>query len=369
MDDRFSATIGKIYAAAGGEKPWEDALHSIEDLTASVGAVIGFVPVVEGYSPFNIAGRFTAEQCATYSQSYQSICRRTRFMMDHPLEEAIYDSLLITEQEMDRDPVYDWFGQHDLRYFVGSSLPRTQTHYTVFSLQRSAAQGHVQSADVDLFKQIKSHLGRAITLADQLNTLRSRERLGSAIVEGLPHAVFALDASGLVVQANTAALKLLATADGLAIANGHLRPAQSDEQGQLDRLVGEAANAIAASSGWTKASRASGAAPYALFVAPLPGGDESLLVAGAAVLVIVHDPGARNSPDPEVLTSVYGLTETEARLACAIATGHSLETAAATLAMGVGTARFHLKHMFAKLGVNRQQDLVGLLTSLSSLKI
>jgi DNA-binding CsgD family transcriptional regulator len=35
--------------------------------------------------------------------------------------------------------------------------------------------------------------------------------------------------------------------------------------------------------------------------------------------------------------------------------------------MQLATARSHLKAVFRKLGVNRQQDLVRLLTSLSSL--
>ena len=43
MADRFSAAIEKVYSAAAGGARWEDALHSIEDLTGSVGAVIAFL--------------------------------------------------------------------------------------------------------------------------------------------------------------------------------------------------------------------------------------------------------------------------------------------------------------------------------------
>jgi DNA-binding CsgD family transcriptional regulator len=64
---------------------------------------------------------------------------------------------------------------------------------------------------------------------------------------------------------------------------------------------------------------------------------------------------------------LYDLTDTEARLASAIGAGHSLESAAASLKMQIGTAQSHLKSVFPKVGVNRQQDLVRLLTSLSSI--
>jgi DNA-binding CsgD family transcriptional regulator len=69
-----------------------------------------------------------------------------------------------------------------------------------------------------------------------------------------------------------------------------------------------------------------------------------------------------------MLTSLYNLTETEARLASGIAGGHSVESAAVSLHMRIATARSHLKSVFAKVGVNRQQDLVRLLSSLLTIR-
>ena len=369
MLDKFSTTVEKIYAAASGE-PWEEALHAIEDLTGSAGAVIGFVPTDESGAAFNLAGRFTAEQCATYSTHYQPICRRTQYMVDHPYRDAIYDSLLITEQEMNSDPVYDWFAQHDLRYFVGTLLPATRSHNVVFSLQRSRAQGHVQSDDLRLFRQIKAHLSRGVALSDQIQTLRSHKRFGSALFEALPQAVFALDSNGHVCFANAAAASLIGRADGIAVAGGRLATLVPVEQTRLDRLIVEAAGIEAiSSSGWAKVSRQNGAMPYAVFVAPLQRPDDDFSNGAASVVVIVHDPCSRKLVDPQMLVSLYGLTETEARLANAISVGHSIESAAASLNMRVTTARSHLKSIFAKIGVNRQQDLVRLLTSLSSIAI
>ena len=67
-----------------------------------------------------------------------------------------------------------------------------------------------------------------------------------------------------------------------------------------------------------------------------------------------------------MLASLYGLTETEARLASALSGGHSLESAAALLRHRPSTARAHLKAVFRKVGVNRQQDLVRMLATLSA---
>jgi DNA-binding CsgD family transcriptional regulator len=61
------------------------------------------------------------------------------------------------------------------------------------------------------------------------------------------------------------------------------------------------------------------------------------------------------------------LTNAEARLASALSVGHSLESASALLGIRTATARTELKAVFHKTGVSRQQDLVRLLTSLSSI--
>ena len=69
-------------------------------------------------------------------------------------------------------------------------------------------------------------------------------------------------------------------------------------------------------------------------------------------------------PSEEVLKSAFRLTEAEARLAARIAAGESLEQITDSLAIAKETGRSRLKSIFAKLGVNRQAELVAVLSSL-----
>lgn len=367
MLERFSSTIDMLYAAATNARCWPAALASIEDLTASAGAVVGFIPKAEGGCGFNLAGRFTDEQCAIYSSTYQPICRRTRYMIEHPELDVIYDSLLISEREMDSDPVYDWFGRHDLRYFVGTSLQETREYRVVCSLQRSRSQGHVQAPDIELFRLLTPHLARAINLADELGTLRSHNRFCSAMLEAMPQAVFALDDQATLLFANVKARQLFASRDGLQISTGQIMTAAPDEQRLLDQAIqGALKPHDGHSTCWIRISRPSGRSPYAVFVSPLHVAENELTAAVAKVLVVVHDPASQRPARSDMLTSLYGLTETEARLASALSGGHSVESAAALLRIQPSTARAHLKAVFRKVGVNRQQDLVRLLAFLST---
>lgn len=369
MLEKFSATVGKLYAAAASDLSWRDALVAIEDLTGSTGAVIDLVPSSPYLPRMTFAGSFSEENCLEYARDYQAICPRIRYAMNHPDADIQFDYLFMNETEMDRDPVYEWFGKEGLRYHLGATVAKTPAYRTFWSLQRSKRQGHAQSHDVQLFNLLRPHVERATSLAHQLGALHSLERLGTSILEALPKAVFALSANGRVVYLNGAALELVEKGDGLRIEGALLRTRCSADQARLDQLIHVSAHEDGITpSGWTKASRASGAPAYAVFVAPLRVEDELLQAMAASTLVIVHDPTSRVTPDPGMLSGIYGLTDTEARLASAIAGGHSLESAAVVLNIRTATARSHLKAVFAKLRLNRQQDLVRLLASLSTMR-
>lgn len=363
--ERFGATVRQIYAAAADPSLWPSALHAIEDYAGSAGAVIDLVPKTPGVPGSAYAGRFTMEQCAEYARDHMPACRRVAHAIAHPEIPIHYDALILTESEMDRDPVYAWLGRHGLRYYIGAHLPSTALHHLSFSLQRSRRQGHVQAPDIAAFKLIAPHVGQAIQLAESIGGLSGRWRLGLSLLDGLPQAVFALDGRGVILFANRAAEAVLADGDGLVAANGALACRSAVQQPALDALVAGAADPVAAGGGgWLRVARASGRLPYALLISPLEPGDADLSGFRPCVLAVTHDPARRLSPDGRALSALYGLTGTEAKVASALAEGHSLASVAACLGIASGTVRTHLKSVFRKTGVSRQQDLVRVIAQI-----
>jgi DNA-binding CsgD family transcriptional regulator len=80
-------------------------------------------------------------------------------------------------------------------------------------------------------------------------------------------------------------------------------------------------------------------------------------MAEAQAAIILVDPSHRASPPETSLRSVFRLTAAEARLACALASGESLERICDTLGIGKETARTQLKNIFSKTGTHRQSEL------------
>ena len=120
---------------------------------------MNFVPR-DNAEPLTLAGRFSEEECKEYSTKYQQVCPRIAIALRRPEIPIYYDSWILTEREMDRDPVHHWLGEHGLRYYVAGYIAGTSDHHVFFSLQRSRTGGHVDANEVRLFEQVRGHVRR-----------------------------------------------------------------------------------------------------------------------------------------------------------------------------------------------------------------
>lgn len=366
--ETFSRVIQKIYAAAADPAQWGDALRDLEDATGSVGATLVFVPRTANDQGMVLSGRFSDDVCAEFARDQMAHCPRTEYV-GRTGANLFYDSMIMTEAEMDRDPVYDWFGRLGLRYCIGGVLATDDRWNVNISLQRSRAQGHVERADVDTYLHFRSHLVQALTLTDMLGSLRSRERASAVMLERLPQGVVLVGADRRIIYANAAADRILSSSALLSAKVNQFSLADAALDARLEAMIAAATGLTSGTavdaSGWLTA-RHPGLAPLHMFVGPaLPSLDPGLSARPMA-MVILHDRSAGPQAPIAMLTDLFGLTMTEARLAALLGGGAALESAALQLGQAVGTARIHLKSIFRKMGVDRQQDMVRVLSGLVS---
>lgn len=81
----------------------------------------------------------------------------------------------------------------------------------------------------------------------------------------------------------------------------------------------------------------------------------------ARAVLTLNALGPRPGPPPAILAKTFGLTPSEAKLACIIARGAPPHIAAKELNISRETARNQLKSIFAKTDTHRQSELVALL--------
>ena len=106
---------------------------------------------------------------------------------------------------------------------------------------------------------------------------------------------------------------------------------------------------------------------FALHVKPLVNREVDYRSRHVAALVLIVDPMNRAGIDPALVEAVLGLTPTETEIAVLLAEGRTNRQIAATTGRGYNTVRTHLKHIFDKLGVSRQFEVVRLVLALPSL--
>jgi DNA-binding CsgD family transcriptional regulator len=198
--------------------------------------------------------------------------------------------------------------------------------------------------------------------------LERRQLVFNNALETSGIAVVLADAEGNVLLTNGVADELLAHGNGLSLVRGKLRAQTTGETTKLlDRVRANAAEQ-APRSDWSVFSplslqREDAFLPLTVIVRPGPAYYPLKEPLRRTAMLIVRDPGRQAIISATTLAQLFGLSPAESLLASELASGASLEEAAASLGVSRNTVRSQLQSVFQKTGTNRQVELVRVLLS------
>lgn len=169
--------------------------------------------------------------------------------------------------------------------------------------------------------------------------------------------------AGQLLLANRTAEQILETRDGLEITpRGTVRTSMKSTPALSSLIEGagkahgeEVADSILA------IRRPSGKRPLTLAIRPVQKPSSKQDPMAPTALVFILDPEFPVDTAEADLRQLYGLTSTEACLASLLMEGKTLDECCAALGVRRSTVRTHLQHLFEKVGVQRQSELVSLL--------
>ena len=167
-----------------------------------------------------------------------------------------------------------------------------------------------------------------------------------------------IDEAGRVTRTNPGALAFLSSQDELAVRSRRLTCTDPAAAARLEAAIGRAIAPVDARSGAVRVPRRSGATAV-LVVTPLVRARRMLAPFEAAALVRIVLPAPATSPT--LYREAFDLAPREGDLAALLMGHHSLESAAALMAISLATARVHVRRIFEKTGTSRQSDLMRLL--------
>jgi DNA-binding CsgD family transcriptional regulator len=349
--------IGRIYEAAVLPDRWPNLLQAIADRAGSkgaafirhspVGASLIVSPAIEQHTADYIAAGWLNDNThaqALLSEQFPGF--RT---------EADYR----TPEEIAHMPVHAEF--LDPRGFISGAA--TVLQGPADDLLHLSAEGfasHPAAAGaLPFLNSLRPHLGRAASLAAQLQAERDQATVSALARAGVGAAVVGSDRR--LRAANQRFVERVGnildeTRTGVRFADAFL-----DEQFRA-AIEHPGVRAKVRSIG---VSRAAGEAPFAIHVLPLIGAARERAESDG-VLLLLAESGNASVPNADLLRLLFDLTPAEAMLARALIEGKTVAEFAKLRGLSDATVRSQVRSVFAKTGVTRQVELVRLLSGLGS---
>lgn len=351
------AFIDDIYEAAVVPEKWLAILDRLAVIADAEGALLFAAGPGTPRWLASDAIRDTVEEW-TRSKWFLDNPRGQRLV---PIEEPRFLTDLdeLTLAEIDASGFYtELLRPRGLGWCVGTSIRSPAGDTLVFSIEKAHGKGPVPRDVAEQLDGLRPHLARAALLSGRLGLDRAKSTIATLEAIGLPAA--ALTPAGRVVSANAG---FLASEPRIIVGAGDMIQLASDSaQALLMQVISRTTNS-AAQSGRSIPVRAEGKQPaFVLHVVPLRGGGLDVFT-GALSIVFITSMVASSSPAPSLLQALFDLTPAEARIASQITEGKSIEHISRATGLSQHTVRTHLKSVFQKTGVERQAELVSLLST------
>lgn len=362
MTEVPDALIDRIYEAGLSPDLWPAVLDDVARFVDGIGAVlmtfreqrplwISSPPLAHG-----TMNTFASAAAAQHRGERIVAARHASFVTEADLFAPDEGESQATYSERMRPRGFGWWAATTITLPNGDTL--------LFDIERSLERGPLEAETLEALDVLRPHLVRAATLSSRLGGERARGAVEVLAALGMPAAVLRRSGKLLVANDPFTALMPKVAREGrerlmLAdpAADTHLLRllAGVERLGGLDGSTDDPGIAIPA-RGETPAR--------VLHLVEMSHPAQEVFI-GANWVLIATAVLPRATPAAELLMGLFDLTPSEARVARLVADGRTVEQIAASLGLSRETVRTHLKGALAKVGVNRQVELVRLLAAIS----
>jgi DNA-binding CsgD family transcriptional regulator len=248
---------------------------------------------------------------------------------------------------------------------LATVVARNGQRIGMFVAVRHKSEGYVTENDLAIMRLFAPHVRRAITISDLMELKLLEAQALSATLDRLAMGVVVVAGENHILHANEPARRMLANGGRIVSRRGRLAARDAAADAELSQAI-ELARSDESALGTAGIGVSLGSAdaqPALAHVLPLARGEvRTRLMPRATAAVFINTAEPRPQPDLRALAQTYGLTPAEARVAERLLAGAAnLAEVAASLDVSLATVKTHLSQVFAKTGVARQSDLVGLM--------
>jgi DNA-binding CsgD family transcriptional regulator/PAS domain-containing protein len=237
----------------------------------------------------------------------------------------------------------------------------------LLSYSRHESRGLVTEEDIAVLRLLAPHIRRAVAIGDLLDMKTLQQQAFEATLDSVTVGVVIVAQEGRILHANETARDMLDARWPILSSGGYLAATTSQFSKELLNGIALAkvdeTKAFPTGVGVPLSDADHGAA--VAHILPLARGQRrTRLVPQATAAVFVARDATPLPTEFGAVARMFGLTQAETRQLEQVMAGATLREAAAALQVSEATARTHREHIFTKVGVSRQADLVALVRRL-----
>ena len=372
--DLFDRIVRAMHAAVLDDAHWPACSALIDEACRTKGNILTFAcgqsqEDVDIYlAPLYYRGERRHDLERAYFDVYYPIDERIPRLMRLPDSEVVHVTDLYTEDELKTSAAYNEnlpIGQYQNGVNVRMDGPNGSR---ITWCTADPVDGDAWSSDrIEFVRALLPHFRQYVILRQALVDARALAASALGLLDSDGLGVIHLDRRGRVMVANDVACALLKTREGLRDEDGRLRAALPEDDARLQKLLAAALPYLggAGAGGSMLVSRVEPRSCLTVHVKPASEGEEGPRGTRLGALVLVDDPEARSSIDPERLGAALRLTPAESQIAVLLAQGKRIDAVAALTGRSRTTVKWHIRHIYAKHGLSRQPDLAQLVASLT----
>ncbi len=351
------ALIDSIYEAAVLPDGWRDVINGISDRFHGKGGLL-FTTSLDDVRWMG-AGESEAIMADFIEQGWAARNDRVPRLVAKRYPGFVTDTDVCTPEEIAANPMYrDFLAPRGVFAGAATVIQGAAGDTLLFSIEGFGGYDAARQA-IPHLDAIRPHLARAAMLSSQIHLERAKAATAAMQMIGAPAAF--VSAGGRLRCANALFEGMLG--DPVLDGPGGIRFADPQADSRFRALLqGAGKGAPVGLSIPIRPGPEQSAA--VLHVLPVTGSARDVFLGGGYILVLTRA-GVSKQPQADVLQALFDLTPAEARLCRALSSGEAPDGIAASFGIATSTIRSQLKSLFAKMGVNRQAQLVALLATLT----
>lgn len=376
QQDRLDRVLASLHEAALDDSLWPAASGLIDQLCGSKGNILvtgdgtAADDIQVFFASFCYRGQIHPEWQREYFKVFHALDERIPRLRHLPDSQVVHASSLYTAEEMKTSPAWnEALLRSDTQDSLNVRLDGPDRSRIVWVVADPEKNDGWSSPQIETVKRLLPHIRQFVRVRQALLEARALGASLAALLENTRCGVIQLDRRGRIMAANDRAVEFLRIGDGLSDRDGFLRAASPRDDVSLQRVLARALPRFGGqgTSSSTMVTRLAGAPRLAVHVGPVGVGPAELRPAGAAALVLIADMADRFRIEPQLVAGTLGLTPAESQVAAMLAQGNTIRQIAVDTGRKPDTIRWHVKHIFSKLNVTRQVELVQLVLSLAFL--